>query len=62
MIYKNQADVVQAAMDGTKALEQPFTMTPFMRENLNKLCNGTPIEPKALCDATKNAMNKSHRK
>ncbi len=58
MIYKNQADVVQAAMDGTKALEQPFTMTPFMRENLNKLCNGTPIEPKALCDATKNAMNK----
>ncbi len=58
MIYKNQADIVQSAMDGTKALEQPFTMTPFMRENLNKLCNGTPIEPKALCDATKNAMNK----
>ena len=58
MIYNNQANVVQAALDGTKALEQPFVMTPILRENLNKLCNGTPIEPKKICDATKNAMKK----
>jgi hypothetical protein len=58
MIYNNQANVVQSAMNGVKALEQPFVMTPLLSENLNKLCNGTPLAPKKLCDATKNSLNK----
>ncbi|MDC0254456.1 hypothetical protein OAK75_06115 [Bacteriovoracales bacterium] len=57
MIFNNQANVVQAAMDGTKAMEVPFTMTPILTENFNKLCNGTPIAPVKICKDL-SALNK----
>ena len=55
MIFNNQANVVQAAIDGSKAMEQPFTMTPMLSENFNSLCSG-PFAPQAVCNGLKSAI------